>query len=68
MGGGSKGTGWGPNFKKFVNSSNEWKKRHKCLILMLNLKVSKQTRSFRILQKGTLQKSHVILNQKKNIT
>ena len=44
MGEGSKGTGGGPNFKKFVNSSNEWKKRHKCLILMLNLKVSKQTR------------------------
>ena len=32
---------------------------------MLNLKVSKQARSFRILQKDTLQKSHVILNQKK---
>ena len=34
--------GW--NFKKSVNIGNEWKKRHKCLILMLNLKVSKQTR------------------------
>ena len=35
----------GQNFKKFVNISSEWKKRHKCLILMLKLKVSKQTRS-----------------------
>ena len=31
--------------KKHVNISNEWKKIHKCLILMLNLKVSKQTRN-----------------------
>ena len=29
----------------FVNVGNERKKRHKCLILMLNLKVSKQTKS-----------------------
>ena len=35
----------GRNFKKFVNIGNEWKKRHECLILMLNLTVSKQTRS-----------------------
>ena len=35
----------GRNFKKFVNIGNEWKKRHKCLVLMLNLKVSKRTRS-----------------------
>ena len=33
------------NFKISVNISNEWKKRHKCLILMLNLKVSKQATS-----------------------
>ena len=32
-------------FQKFVNIGNEWKKRHQCLILMLNLRVSKQTRS-----------------------
>ena len=31
--------------KKPVNISNEWKKIHKCLILMLNLKVSKQARN-----------------------
>ena len=37
---------WGfRNFKESVNIGNEWKKRHKCLILMLKLKVSKQTRS-----------------------
>ena len=30
---------------KFVNIGNEWKNRHGCLILMLNLQVSKQTRS-----------------------
>ena len=35
----------GQNFKTSVNIGNEWKKRHKCLILMLNLKVSKQTRN-----------------------
>ena len=35
----------GRNFKKSVNIGNKWKKRHKCLILMLNLKVSKKTRS-----------------------
>ena len=33
---------WGVrNFKISVNISNEWKMRHKCLILTLNLKVSK---------------------------
>ena len=32
----------GRNFKKSVNIGNEWKKRRKCLILMLNLKVNKQ--------------------------
>ena len=37
--------GGGQNFKISVNVGNEWKKRHKCLILMLNLKVSKQARS-----------------------
>ena len=35
----------GQNFKISVNIGNEWKRRHKCLILMLNLKVSKETRS-----------------------
>ena len=35
--------GWGgQDFKIFVNIGNEWKKRHNCLILMLNLKVSKK--------------------------
>ena len=33
------------NFKKSVNICNESKKRHKCLILMLNLKVSERTGS-----------------------
>ena len=33
------------NFKKSVNIGNEWKKGYKCLILMLKLKVSKQTKS-----------------------
>ena len=37
--------GGGRNFKISVNVGNEWKKRHRCLILMLNLRVSKQTRS-----------------------
>ena len=32
-------------FQKFVNIGNEWKKRHQCLILMLNLRVSKRTKS-----------------------
>ena len=32
--------GW--NFKKSVNIGNKWKKRHKHLILMLKLEVSKQ--------------------------
>ena len=41
-GGGGEGR-W--NFKKPVNIGNEWKKRRKCLILMLDLKVTKQTRS-----------------------
>ena len=40
MGGGG---GW--NFKKPNNIGNEWKKSYKCLISMLKLKVSKQTRS-----------------------
>ena len=42
---GGGGGGAESNFKKFLNIGNEWKKCHKCLILMLNLKVSKQTRS-----------------------
>ena len=33
------------NFKKKIGIGNEWKNRHECLILMLNLEVSKQTRS-----------------------
>ena len=35
----------GRNLKISINIGNEWKKRLKCLILMLNLKVSKQARS-----------------------
>ena len=37
--------GGGGDLKISVNIGDEWKKRHKCLILMLNLKVSKQTRN-----------------------
>ena len=33
------------NFRISVNIGNKWKKRHECLILMLKLKVSKQTRN-----------------------
>ena len=43
--GGVKINGGGRNFKISINIGNEWKKRHECLILMLNLKISKQTRS-----------------------
>ena len=42
---GSKQKGWGRNFKISVNIGNEWKKRYKRLILMLNYKISKQTSS-----------------------
>ena len=35
----------GRNFKISVDVGNVWKKRHKCLILMINLKVIKQARS-----------------------
>ena len=35
----------GRNFKKPVNIGNEQKKRQKYLMLMLNLKISKKTRS-----------------------
>ena len=45
VGGGKSKGGGGWNFKKFVNISNEWKNTHGCLILMLNLKVSKQAKS-----------------------
>ena len=44
-GGVKMNSGGGQNFKKSVNIGNERKKLHKCLILMLNLKVSKQTRN-----------------------
>ena len=37
--------GGGQNFKISVNTGNEWKKKPKCLILMISLKVSQQTRS-----------------------
>ena len=43
--GGFKINGGGQNFKKSVNIGNERKKRQTYLMLMLNLKVSKQTRS-----------------------
>ena len=33
------------NFKKSINIGNVYKKRHKCLIVILKLKASKQTRS-----------------------
>ena len=39
------GRGGGGNFKKSFNIGHEWKKIYKCLILMLNFKISKQTRS-----------------------
>ena len=42
---GVKINGGGLNFRKSINIGNEWKKRHKCLILMLKLKISKRTRS-----------------------
>ena len=38
-------SGVGQDFKKSVNIGNEWKKRHNCLILLLDLKVIKETRS-----------------------
>ena len=52
---------WAWNFKKSVNIGNEWKKRHKCLTLMLSLKVSKQTRSEAC-------KNKVIINRVSNIS
>ena len=44
--------------KKSVNIGNEWKKKHKLLILVLKLKLNKQTRS----EAG---KNKVINNQKR---
>ena len=35
----------GRNLNKFVNIANEWKKRHKCLVMMLNIKVNNWTRN-----------------------
>ena len=49
------------NFKKIVDIGNEWKNRHECLILMLNLKVSKQTRS-------EASKNKVIIKRVSNIS
>ena len=43
--GGGQNKWGGLNFKKSVNIGNERKKRHKCLTLMFNIKVSKRTRS-----------------------
>ena len=40
MGAGGEGGGW--NLKKSVTIGNEWKKRYKCLILIVNLKVNKE--------------------------
>ena len=44
VGGFKIGRGTGISKKK-IGIGNEWKNRHECLILMLNLEVSKQTRS-----------------------
>ena len=60
-GGGGQNKRVGRNFKISVNISNEWKKRHKCLILMLDLKVSKQTRS-------EASKNKVIIKRVSNIS
>ena len=35
----------GRNLNKFVNIANKRKKRHKCLVLMLNIKVNNWTRN-----------------------
>ena len=45
MGGQNKRGEGRRNFKKPVNVGNEWKKRYKCLILMLNPTVRKQKKS-----------------------
>ena len=59
MGEGGEGRGW--NFKKSFNIGNEWKKICKCLILMLNFKISKQTRS-------EASKTKVIIKRVSNIS
>ena len=59
-GGGEGGRGVGISKYRLIWVMNE-KKRHKCLILMLNLKVSKQTRS-------EASKSKVIIKRISNIS
>ena len=62
--------GWvkinGGDQKKFVNIGNEWKKRHKYLILMLNLKVSTQTRSDASMNKAVIKSIKHINNLSKS--
>ena len=61
-GGGFKiNEGGGQNFTISVNTDNEWIKRHGYLILMLNLKVNKQTRS-------EISKNKVIIKRVWNIS
>ena len=51
------------NFKISVNIGNESKKRHKCYILILNVKVSKQTRTEANKNNGIIQRvSNISIN------
>ena len=57
------GVGGRGGFKISVNIGNGWKKRHKCLILVLSLKVSKQTRSETSKNKVTIKRvSNIAIN------
>ena len=63
--GGGEGVGGreGRNFKISVNIGNELKKRHKCYILILNVKVSKQTRTEANKNNGIIQRvSNISIN------
>ena len=48
-------------FQRSVKIGNKWNERQKCLILMINLKVSKQTRS-------EASKNKVIIKRVSNIS
>ena len=58
----------GQNLKIFINIGNEWKKRQKCLILMLDLKLSEKKHITKKTPHNSKLKKKYCINKKTNLT
>ena len=68
VGGGVKINRGGQNLKIFINIGNEWKKRQKCLILMLDLKLSEKKHITKKTPHNSKLKKKYCINKKTNLT